>query len=141
MIERCRETYPVSMMCRLLKASTSGYYDWRHPPPSRRTLDNERLLKKVVALHTDCDGVHGSPRICEDLRYDGETCSLNRVARLMKDNEIQGIAAARKWRKRKSTERPESIKNQLERDFSAEEPGARRYATRAEARANLFDYI
>ena len=125
MIERCRETYPVSMMCRLLKVSTSGYYDWRHRPPSKRTLDNQRLLKKVVALHGDSDGVHGSPRIWEDLRYDGETCSLNRVARLMKDNDIQGIPAARKWRRRKSTQRPESIKNHLERDFTAEEPGAK----------------
>ncbi|WP_420820281.1 IS3 family transposase [Seongchinamella sediminis] len=125
MIERCRETYPVSMMCRLLKVSTSGYYDWRHRPPSKRALDNQRLLKKVVALHDDSDGVHGSPRIWEDLRYDGETCSLNRVARLMKENEIQGIPSTRKWRRRKSTQRPESIKNHLERDFTAEEPGAK----------------
>ena len=125
MIERCRETYPVSMMCRQLKVSTSGYYDWRHRPPSKRALDNQRLLKKVVSLHDDSDGVHGSPRIWEDLRYDGETCSLNRVARLMKDNEIQGIPAARKWRRRKSTQRPDAIKNHLERDFTAEEPGAK----------------
>jgi hypothetical protein len=38
----------------------------------------------------------------------------------MKDNDIKGIPAARKWRKRKSTQRPESIKNHLERDFTAE---------------------
>jgi len=43
----------------------------------------------------------------------------------MKDNEIQGIPAARKWRRRKSTQRPDAIKNHLERDFTAEEPGAK----------------
>jgi putative transposase len=35
----------------------------------------------------------GSPRIWEDLRYAGETCSLNRVARLMQANAIVGIPA------------------------------------------------
>ena len=122
MIERCRGTYPVNMMCRLLKVSASGYYDWRCRPPSELTLDNQRLVKRINALHEDSDGVHGSPRIWEDLRYEGETCSLNRVARLMKEHDIQGIPAARKWRKRKSEQRPDNIRNHLERDFSADDP-------------------
>jgi putative transposase len=83
MIQRCREDFPVSMMCRLLKVSTSGYYEWRSRPPGARSQDNARLLQKVRRLHEESDCVFGSPRIWEDLRYDGETCSLNRVARLM----------------------------------------------------------
>lgn len=120
MIERCRGTYPVKMMCRLLRVSTSGYYDWRHRPPSERALDNRRLLRRINALHEDSDGVHGSPRIWEDLRYEGETASLNRVARLMKEYDIRGIPAARKWRRRKSAQRPGNIRNHLERDFTAD---------------------
>lgn len=125
MIERCRGTYPVKMMCRLLRVSTSGYYDWRHRPPSELALDNERLLKRINALHEESDGVHGSPRIWEDLRYEGETCSLNRVARLMKEHDILGIPAARKWRRRKSEQRPGNIRNHLERDFTADEAGTK----------------
>ena len=53
-------------------------------------------------LHQNSDGVFGSPRIREDLRYDAETCSLNRVARLMQSNAIVGIPARKQWRKRKS---------------------------------------
>ena len=124
-IERCRGTYPVKMMCRLLKVSTSGYYDWRHRPPSKRALDNQRLLRRISALHEDSDGVHGSPRIWEDLRYEGETCSLNRVARLMKEHDIQGIPAARKWRSRKPEQRPGNIRNHLERDFTADTAGTK----------------
>lgn len=122
MIERCRDTYPVNMMCRLLKVSTSGYYGWRHRPPSELALDNQRLVKRINVLHEDSDGVHGSPRIWEDLRYEGETCSLNRVARLMKEHDIQGIPAARKWRKRKPEQRPGNVRNHLERDFTADDP-------------------
>lgn len=88
MIERCRDSYPINMMCRLLKVSPSGYYDWRSRPIRARTQNNQRLLNKIRLLHAHSAGVHGSPRIWEDLRYQGETSSLNRVARLMKDNSI-----------------------------------------------------
>jgi len=119
MIQRCREDFPVSMMCQLLKVSTSGYYEWRSRAPSARSQDNARLLRKVRQLHQDSDGVFGSPRIWEDLRYDGETCSLNRVARLMQANAIAGIPARKQWRRRKSNERPGDVINHLNRDFSA----------------------
>ena len=90
-IERCREHFPILMMCRLLKVSSSGYYEWRSRKPSNRQIDNDRLLQKVVAIHDESDGVFGSPRIHEELQLEGETCSINRVARLMQANAIAGI--------------------------------------------------
>jgi putative transposase len=122
MIQRCREDFPVSMMCRALKVSSSGYYEWRSRPPSTRSQDNARLLRKVRRLHDKSDCVFGSPRIWDDLRYDGETCSLNRVARLMKSNALIGIPAKKQWCKRKSGNRPEDVANHLKRDFSATTP-------------------
>lgn len=122
MIERCRDAFPIRMMCRLLKVSPSGYYDWRERAPSEQAQDNARLSRRIAEIHRDSDGVFGSPRIWEELRYEGETCSLNRVARLMKLNEIAGIPAVRQWRKRKSTTRPAHVLNHLERDFTASAP-------------------
>lgn len=59
----------------------------------------------------------------EDLLDEGETVSLNRVARLMATERIQG------WPRRKrrgfgrvASGRPAGVKNLLERDFSAQEP-------------------
>jgi putative transposase len=100
-VERCREAFPVSMMCRLLNVSTSGYYEWRSRKPGERQQDNTRLLKKIRHTHQNSDGVFGSPRIYEELRYRGESCSLNRVARLMQLNTLAGIPSRRQWRKRK----------------------------------------
>jgi putative transposase len=125
MIERCRESFPVTMMCQALKVSTSGYYQWRSGGPSARQQDNARLLRKIRRVHGESDGVFGGPRVWEELRYDGEPCGLNRVARLMKANAIVGIPAKRQWQRRKPGMRPDAVINHLDRDFSSNDPNTK----------------
>ena len=78
-------------MCRILQVSRSGYYDWIDRPLSNRARDDERLLVLIRASHTASGGIYGSPRVTADLREAGERCSKNRVARLMRLNEVRGI--------------------------------------------------
>lgn len=68
-----------------------GFYGWRECPSSPRTRKNRRLLESIRSLHAESKGVLSAPRIWEDLRDEGEQWSLNRVARLMRDDAIQGI--------------------------------------------------
>jgi putative transposase len=70
-------------------------------------------------LHEQSDGVLGSFRIWKDLRDTGEKCSLNRVARLMRINQLKGIPQKRRWRHKPSGDRPIGVVNVLERDFTA----------------------
>ena len=125
MIERCRDAFPIRMMCRSLKVSASGYYDWRSRPLSARAQVNQRLLARIRTLHEDSDGVLGSQRICDYLRHEGDACSLNRVARLMQVNGIQGIPQKKRWGKKTSGDRPSGIQNHLQRDFHASEPNTK----------------
>jgi len=125
MIERCREAFPVRLMCRGLRVSPAGFYDWRGRPPSARAIDNQRLLARIEALHAASDGVLGAGRIWEDLRYAGETCSINRVARLMKISNLQGIPQKKRWQKKASAKRPVGIANHLARDFRATLPNTK----------------
>ncbi len=124
-VDRCRDAYPVRMMCRCLKVSPSGYYGWRSRPLSPRAKDSQRLATRICALHEASGGVLGSPRIWEDLRYEGEFCSLNRVARLMRVNGIQGIPVKRRHRSKASEGRPQGVQNHLQRDFAAAEPNTK----------------
>ncbi len=124
-VDRCRDAYPVRMMCRCLKVSPSGYYGWRSRPLSPRAKDSQRLAARIHALHAESDGVLGSPRIREDLRYEGERCSLNRVARLMRVSGIQGIPIKRRHRSKVSSSRPGDVQNHLGRDFAATEPNTK----------------
>lgn len=125
MVSRCEEAYPVRMMCRLLKVSPSGYYGWRNRPMSRRGRDNAELLEQIRSIHAESDGVLGSPKVWEELGRRGQRCSENRVARLMKAAELQGIPSVRRWRGRKSAARPEGLSNHLARDFTASEPNSK----------------
>lgn len=82
-------------MCRCLKVSASGYYAWQDRDPSPRTQENARLVRRIREIHEDSRGVIGAPRMHEDLLDEGEIVSLNRVARLMAAERIQG------WPRRK----------------------------------------
>ncbi|BFI95965.1 MAG: hypothetical protein RSP_15630 [Rhodanobacter sp.] len=91
--------------------------------PSARQADNDRLLGRIRALHEDSRGVLGAGRMHEDLAAEGESASLNRVARLMAADGLQG------WpRKKRRGQRaqpglaPPGVRNWLERDFTAQEP-------------------
>lgn len=58
----------------------------------------------------------------EDLLDEGEKVGLNRIARLMAVNGLQGWPRRKKRRLGKSAGRPQGIRNHLERNFTALEP-------------------
>jgi putative transposase len=125
MIQRCRDAFPIRMMCRCLRVSPSGYYGWGTRLPSARAQENARLLARIHTLHAHQDGVVGSPRIWEDLRYAGERCGRHRVARLMRRAGLQGVPQRRQWRKKLSGVRPNGTRNHLDRNFTATAPNTK----------------
>lgn len=118
----CQLELPWGLMCRCLRLSASGYYDWATRPPSARTTKNARLLARMRPLHTQHDGVIGSPRMWEELRYAGTRCGRHRVARLMRQAGLQGVPQRRRWRRKASGVPPAGTQNHLERDFTATAP-------------------
>jgi putative transposase len=125
MIERCVSAFPVRLMCRCLNVSASGYYGWHERPLSQRARENRALLERISTIHEQSDGVFGSPRVHDELRYEGQRCSRNRVARLMRAAGLRGIPQRRRWRHKASGERPSHLRNHLDRNFVADEPNAK----------------
>ena len=61
-IDRRRSQYPVRMMCRVLKVSRSGYYAWRIRPESQRAKTDRELMRVILGIHIDSDGVYGAAK-------------------------------------------------------------------------------
>jgi putative transposase len=92
-IREHRQTFALARLCEMLEVSPSGYHDWRDRPESNRSQENKRLTAKVKYYHQESREIYGSPKIHEDLIAEGETCSVNRVARLMKAADIKSKMA------------------------------------------------
>jgi putative transposase len=82
-------------------------------PLSHRARDNRRLPRHIKRIHDGSDGVVGSPRIWEELRYGGEPCGHNRVARLMRHQGLYGVPQRKRWRKKVSGQQPGDVHNHL----------------------------
>ena len=52
-IEKETMNYSTAALCRVLGVSRSGYYDWKHRKPSRRTIENRQLLQRILVLHKE----------------------------------------------------------------------------------------
>ena len=121
-IEQHRTEFEVSLMCEVLHVSRSGYYAWRKRPVSQREMANQQLLEKIEAAYVASRGCYGSPRIYEEVKA-AMPCSLNRVARLMRQHGIRAKQAKRFKTTTRRNEHHEVVPNHLNRDFTAQRPG------------------
>jgi len=89
-IRRHTGEFPLDVMCRVLEVSASGYYAWLARPESRRSRDDRRLLTEIRAIHRQSRRRYGSPRVHHELRGRGVRCGRHRVARLMRQDGLEG---------------------------------------------------
>ena len=117
--------FSMEKMSAMLHISRSSYYQFIQAIPSKRALENKRLLGKVKTIHEDSRQTYGSPRIHAALRSQGETCSRKRVSKIMKK---AGISAKMKRRFKVTTKaNPKAVPapNLLQQNFTAEKPNER----------------
>jgi putative transposase len=90
---------PVSISCRLLGVSRSGYYEWAANVPSERARVDAELVERILAIHAANRGVYGSPRIHAELRLEhGIHVGRKRVERLMREARISGMVPRKRGR-------------------------------------------
>jgi len=76
-------------MCRIFKVHFNGFYAWLHKPISAREIEDLRLLKLIKQFYVQSAATYGSPWIHRELRVAGETCSVLRVTRIMRENKLK----------------------------------------------------
>ena len=117
--------HTLSLLCRCLRVTRSGFHAWHRRPESARTQRDRHLKVLVHASFAASRGRYGSPRVHEDLLEQDERVSRKRVIRLMQEEQLK----ARQRKRFKCTtmsdhDRPVAA-NLLDRQFTAAKPNQR----------------
>ena len=89
--ELALEQQDVAQVCRVLRVSRSGYYEWRNRPVSVRETEDERIWQKLKKHWETSRKTYGRLRLTRKLQDEGERIGKNRVEKIMKRHRIQGI--------------------------------------------------
>jgi transposase InsO family protein len=122
-VEERREIFGVEPICRVLGVPVSTFYARRSRVPSRRELEDRRLVAEIHLARTGYRRVYGVRKTWKQLRRRGVDVGRDRVARLMRQEGLEGVRRG----KRKRTTIPdeaalERARDLVQRDFSAPAP-------------------
>ena len=113
----------ITLMCRWLEVSKSGYYEWRSRPESATAKRREELKPLIKKAFDDSDGTYGYRRVWCQLARWGVRAGLELVRALMRE---LGLVACqpRPWRP-STTQQGHTgpIPDLVNRDFTADAPG------------------
>ena len=121
-ISQEKVAFPITVLCRVMGVSTSGYYASAGRAASDRARRDLDLGMRIAAVHEASKRRYGSPRVHAELRAQGEKVGRKRIARLMREKKL---VARRRRRFRATTDSNHAFPiapNVLARDFTATAP-------------------
>ena len=113
----------ITLMCRWLEVSKSGYYEWRSRPESAMAKRREELKLLIKKAFDDSDGTYGYRRVWWQLARWGVQAGLELVRALMRE---LGLVACqpRPWRPSTTQQGHNGpVPDLVNRDFTADAPG------------------
>jgi putative transposase len=118
--------HSLSLLCRCLRVTRSGFYAWRGRPEPVRQRQDRRLKVLIRASFDASQAAYGSPRIHRDLREEQhERVSRKRVIRLMQEEGLKARTPKRFVCTTDSDHDLPVAANLLNREFTAAAPNQR----------------
>lgn len=115
--------HSVSRLASVLGVSRAGYYASRKRASSKRKTENEELKVLIAEIHRSSFGTYGAPRIHQELaQAHGIHVGKKRVARLMRELQIEGVSRRKKRKASKDRAEMPAFPDLVKRDFSATRP-------------------
>jgi len=110
-------------MCRVLGVSRGGLYAWRRRPRvSAGARANRALISQIRCVHAASRSTYGSPRVHRQLEREGVSAGRNRVAKLMRANDLHGRIRRRFRTTTDSDHAYKVAENTLNRQFKVDAP-------------------
>ena len=122
LIAEDKSRLPVRRKCHLAEVPRSTFYASQDRPESQRERRNRYLLMHIKGVFEKSRHTYGSRRIYAELHGRGIRCSVNRIARLMKQH---GIVAVQRRKYRHTTDSKHGYPvapNRLNRNFATAVP-------------------
>ena len=136
-----KANHPISLLCRVLGVSRSGFHAWERRPPSDRDLADAWLVERIREIHAESRETYGARRVHRALRHRGVRVGRKRVERLMR---LRGLSGLVPRRYRRTTIRVPGVRvadDLVDRAFTPAgriSSGARTSSTCAAGRALLY---
>ena len=113
----------MTVLCRVLQVSRSGYYAFEKRGPSNRENSDRELTVQIQEVHQKSRQTYGSPRAHRELREGRRNrVGRNRVARLMRSAGIVGRRKRKFCRTTNSSHGMPVAANLLDRKFEMTRP-------------------
>jgi putative transposase len=121
-IRELRLVYFVSLLCRVLEVTTSGYYAWVKRPLTVRQREEMRLELEIRAAHKRTRQTYGPERLQRDLADNGVVVVVHRIKRIRRK---LGLRCRQKRKFKATTDSRHSLPvagNLLDQKFEASAP-------------------
>ena len=84
-IKRHKRLFPTAVMCKVLKISTSGYYDSIKRQPSAQQVRRGSIAQAAAKSYFDSNRIYGYRKVYGDLEAEQIQCCEETVRRVMRD--------------------------------------------------------
>ncbi|MCA9838994.1 MAG: IS3 family transposase [Trueperaceae bacterium] len=108
-------SYPIILLCKIMRVSRSGYYDFlkrKQQEMTKRQLETTELIAAIKLIFEENKQRYGSPRIHRELKKRGYVCSLARVKKLMRQEGLYALSQ-KKYKPKQSSITLDSTPNLL----------------------------
>jgi len=121
-IKKHTRLFSVAVMCRVLKASTSGYYDSSKRLACQQLLRRKNIAQAAIHSYFESNRIYGYRKVYQDLQEENIVCCQETVRRIMRRI---GLYSRIKRKFVVTTDSNHTLKvaeNLLGRDFTAKAP-------------------
>jgi len=122
LIDAHRDRWGVEPICQVLEVAPSTYYAATSKPTSARRLRDEELKVEIARVHEENFGVYGVEKIWRQLNREGVRVGRDRVARLMRELDLEGAVRGKRKRTTVAGELDERPGDLVDRNFRAPAP-------------------
>lgn len=110
----------MSVLCRVLRVSRSGFYDWCRRERGTDPI-HERVLELVRKIHRRKRGSYGSRRMARELHRHGYAAGRHRARTLMREAGVE-CRQRRRWKATTDSDHGQAVApNLLQRQFEVAE--------------------